>query len=55
MKRTFIIAAGVLSLGAAGIVSGAVFPSMNAQAASAQVVATQTSAEQTTTFATEGA
>ena len=53
MKRTFIIAAGVLSLGAAGIVSVAVFPSMNAQAASAQVVASQTVAEQTTTFAIE--
>ena len=53
MKRTFIIATGVLSLGAAGIFSAAVSPSMNAQAASARVVASQTAAEQTIVFAIE--
>lgn len=53
MNRTFIIAAGTLALGAAGIASGAVFAALNAQAVSAQVVATQTAAEQTTTFAIE--
>ena len=53
MKRTYIIAAGALVLGAAGIASGVVFPLLNAQAASAQVIATQTTAEQTTIFAIE--
>lgn len=53
MIRTFIIAAGALALGAAGIASGAVFPSLNAKAASAQVVIRQTAVELTTTFAIE--
>ena len=53
MKRTFIIAAGALALGAAGAASGAVFAPLKAQAVFAQAVATQTASEQTTTFAVE--